>query len=59
MEVAALAFPWETLSERDPRRDGHGDGVKGVYLGELVGLAMVEDGWRWQCKTGLHMLRRQ
>ena len=58
MEVAALAFPWETLSKRDPRRDGHGDGVKGVYLGELVGLAMVEDGRGWQCNTGLNMLRR-
>eukprot|EP00435_Cladocopium_sp_Y103_P038077 s262_g10.t1 len=42
MEVAALAFPWETLSKRDPRRDGHGDGVKGVYLGELVWVLIAQ-----------------
>eukprot|EP00438_Fugacium_kawagutii_P001300 Skav226284 [mRNA] locus=scaffold3301:128889:130832:+ [translate_table: standard] len=40
MEVAALAFPWATLAKRDPRRDGHGDGVKGVYLGELVRMEL-------------------
>lgn len=42
MEVASLAFSWETLAKRDLRRDGHGDGVKGVYLGELVNLASLE-----------------
>lgn len=42
MDVASLAFSWETLAKRDLRRDGHGDGVKGVYLGELVNLASLE-----------------
>ena len=44
MEVASLAFSWETLAKRDLRRDGHGDGVKGVYLGELVNLASLRTG---------------
>ena len=39
MEVPCLAFSWETLAKRDPRRDGHADGIKGVYLGELVGAS--------------------
>ena len=42
MEVASLAFSWETLAKRDLRRDGHGDGVKGVYLGELVWVLIAQ-----------------
>ncbi|CAK9063428.1 Hypothetical protein SCF082_LOCUS32851 [Durusdinium trenchii] len=42
MEVPCLAFSWETLAKRDPRRDGHADGIRGVYLGELVWVLIAQ-----------------